>query len=128
VHFFALPILMINAIVTIVQLAHTPSLGTAWQVVVAIALVSVVLSMRWMANRLQDRMIRHEERTRIARLLPEGERSVADALTLNQLIGLRFAPDGEVVALVRRCASGELMTRDNVKRAITTWLPDNLRV
>jgi hypothetical protein len=127
-HFFAVPILGINVIVTIVHLAQAPSALAAWQLLVALALLAAVLSFRWMVTRAQDRMIREEERLRLTRLLPEGERLTVDTLTLDQLIALRFAPDSEVVALARRCSSGELVTRDGVKRAVQQWRPDSLRV
>ena len=48
-------------------------------------------------------------------------------MSLSQLIGLRFASDAEVPALVQRCLGGELAKADDVKRAVQQWRPDTLR-
>ncbi len=62
-HFFALPVLFINIIVTAVRFARDPRLNTVWQVVVALALFTAILLLRFMSVRAQDRIIRLEERT-----------------------------------------------------------------
>jgi Family of unknown function (DUF6526) len=74
---------------------------------------------------MQDRIIRLEMQVRLARLLPQ--RDLA-ALTLPQLIALRFASDRELPALVERTLQGEFATPDAIKRAITDWQADWLRV
>ena len=40
-----------------------------------------------------------------------------------QLVGLRFASDAELPALADR-AIAERLSRDDIKRAIKTWVPD----
>ena len=59
--------------------------------------------------------------------LPPELRSRIPELHLRHLIGLRFASDTEMPALVGRCLSGEFPTADAVKRAVQTWRPDYLR-
>ena len=81
-----------------------------------------------MALRAQDRIIRLEERVRLAQLLPPDLRSRIGELQTSQLIAIRFAPDEEVPELVRRALEGELKTRADIKRAIQTWRADHLRV
>src|SRR3954462_258220 len=106
-HFFAVPVLGINVIVTIVRVVRDPRLGTAWAVVVALALFLGILFLRFMPLKAQDRVIRLEERTRLERLLPSDLRGRVGELTPSQLVALRFAPDGEVPDLTRRTLNGE---------------------
>ena len=126
-HFFVLPVLLINAIASLVTLAKGPSLGTLWEAVVAIALAVGFVYCRWMPLQVQDRMIRLEETLRLERLLP-GRYTDFEKLTRAHLIGLRFASDAEVPHLVERILSGELTTRKDVKMAVQHWRPDHIRV
>ena len=127
-HFFALPVLFINIIVTAVRFARDPRGMTAWQVVVALALFAAILLLRFMPLRAQDRIIRFEELTRLERLVPSDLRGRVADLTPSQLIALRFAPDDEVPELTRRALNGELKTQGDIKRAIRNWRADHLRV
>jgi Family of unknown function (DUF6526) len=126
-HFFAVPVLGINVIVTIVRVIRYPELATAWAVVVALALFLGILFLRFMPLRAQDRVIRLEERTRLERLLPSDLRGRAAELTPSQLVALRFAPDDEVPDLTRRTLNGELKSQNDIKRAIRNWRADHLR-
>jgi hypothetical protein len=127
-HFFVLPVLFVNFVVTAVQFAREPRLLTAWTVVVALALFLGILYLRFMPVRAQDRIIRLEERTRLERVLPVDLRGRIGELTAAQLIAIRFAPDDEAPELTRRALSGELKTQKDIKRAIRSWRADHLRV
>ena len=105
-----------------------PRVQTGWSVIVAVALVVLAWVARSMPLRAQDRLIRFEERTRFERLLPADLRGKIDELSPSQLIALRFAPDDEVPELTRRALNGELRTGTDIKRAITNWRADHLRV
>jgi hypothetical protein len=127
-HFFALPVLIINAFMLATRLFRAPTMENTWSVVVAIALVIGIFLSRSMPLRAQDRVIRLEERLRLEKILPADLRGRIDDLKPEQLIGLRFAPDNEVPDLTRRALSGELKTRADIKNAIANWRPDLLRV
>jgi hypothetical protein len=126
-HFFLLPIVAINVIVVAVLLFRYPGWGGAWLLVISIALLIGVLRLRAYATQLQDRIIRLEERMRLAQVLPEPMRARIPELTTSQLIGLRFASDAELPALVMR-ALDEKLDRVAIKKAITEWRPDYQRV
>ena len=127
-HFFVLPILGANFIVSVVRLVRNPSVDTTWTMLVALALVMGIFAAREMPLRAQDRIIRLEERNRLAALLPPDLRDRLDELGTSQLIALRFAPDDELSDLSRRALSGELKTATDIKRAVKNWRADHLRV
>ena len=126
-HFVVQPILGVNAVLQIKQAIDEPSFWPIWNAVVASAIVAAFICARWMAKRVQDRVVQLEETLRLERLLP-GRGLDIEKLTLDQLIAIRFASDAEVPHLVDRILSGELVTRDDVKKAVQHWRPDHLRV
>ena len=107
------------------QAVRTPSCGAWLAGVGSTALVVVWFSARHNAQIMQDRIIRLEMQVRLARLLPNRDHA---ALILPQLVALRFASDQELPTLVERTLKGELRTADEIKRAITNWQADWLRV
>jgi hypothetical protein len=126
-HFFVLPVGLITVIVTVVDLFRAPGWASGWLVVVALAAFLLALRVRSYATKLQDRVIRLEERIRLTSILQEPLRSRVGELTSTQLIGLRFASDAELPALVKR-ALNEKLDRKAIKQAITNWRPDTFRV
>jgi hypothetical protein len=72
----------------------------------------------------QDRAIRAEENLR--HFVKTGK--MLDArLTLRQIIGLRFASDGEFVDLAKKAAD-EGMSEEDIKKAVKNWRADYDRV
>jgi hypothetical protein len=126
-HFFALPVLAANVVVTILRLVRDPGFETGWSVIVALALFLAIFLLRGMPLRAQDRIIRLEERTRLDRLVPADLRGRIGELTPGQLVAIRFAPDEEVPDLMRRTLNGELKTTNDIKRAVRNWRADHLR-
>jgi hypothetical protein len=126
-HFFILPVLFGNFFVCIVHYDHEPRRFTAWLILMSVVLLVLALKARTYALRVQDRVIRLEERLRLATLLPESLRTRIPELTEGQLIALRFASDAELPALVDKTLRDGLAPKD-IKKAIQTWRPDYWRV
>ena len=126
-HFFALPVVFLTVIVAIVHFVQRRNFFSAWLVVFVIAMVIVTLRARMNALRVQDRLIRLEERDRIAGLVSETLRPRIAELTEGQLIGLRFASDAEIPGLVQQALDKKL-SRSDIKKAIKNWRPDYFRV
>ena len=126
-HFFALPVLILNVVAQVLYFLkyHTPY--KLFMIVVAIALVVLGFAVRYMVAKVQDRVIRLEERSRLSNLLPVEMHAGINDLTPGQLVGLRFASDDEVAALAQRCMSGELTKGEQIKKEIKNWRPDTLR-
>ncbi len=126
-HFFAMPVIAIYTSLKIVRIFDYPGWAAVWEALVAVAFLTALGCARWMALRVQDRVVRLEERLRLERLLP-GRRADIERLRTRQLIGLRFASDEEVPALVERVLAGELTGSRDVKKEVRQWRPDFLRV
>jgi Family of unknown function (DUF6526) len=126
-HLFALPVLLAHVGVTLVSAVREPSAWTLWMVVVALGLVGAAVANRASTLIVQNRVIGLEMRLRLATVLPVELCQRIPELHTKQLIGLRYAGDVELPALVERCLRGELPTADAVKRAVQHWRPDYVR-
>ncbi len=98
-----------------------------WMIVLSVALFLLNVQSRTYALRVQDRVIRLEERLRLSTLLPREELVQVLSLTTPQLIGLRFASDAELPALARRAVQ-ENLSAAAIKGAVEVWRPDNARI
>ena len=99
---------------------NTAALGSVLLAVAVLALVSIS---RAYTVRLQNRIIRLEMRLRLRNLLPASQHAQIQQLSTAQMVGLRFASDAELPALVDRTVR-EHLSRDDIKKAITDWVPD----
>jgi hypothetical protein len=126
-HFFILPVFAITLIATIVHLVRRPGLHSAWLVVVMIAAIAAIFKIRLYALKVQDRVIRLEERLRLASLLDAALRPRIAEFTELQLIAVRFASDAELPALAAR-ALNEKLSAPDIKKSIQHWRPDYWRV
>ncbi len=94
-HFFILPVFVITLIATIVHLVRRPGLHSAWLVVVMVAAIAAIFKIRLYALKVQDRVIRLEERLRLATLLDPALRPRIPEFTESQLVAYL---DGKLVA------------------------------
>ena len=126
-HLFLLPVVAITLLYSIWNLIRNPGWAAAWWVVLMAAAAVAVLKVRVYALKVQDRLIRLEERMRLSSLLAEPLRSRIGELTEAQLVALRFASDAEIPALVEKALANQ-WKRDEIKKAIVQWRPDYFRV
>ena len=127
-HYVLVPTLLVALVLTITNVIRHYDLLSAWTLLVMmLALVNVSFRARIYSLKVQDRLIRLEERLRLSSLLSEPLRSRVGELTESQLVAIRFASDGEVPALVQKALSEKLKNAD-IKRAIVTWRADYFRV
>ena len=126
-HFFVLPVFLLSVIVAIVNFVRHPSVLAAWLVVFMVAAMLAVAKARAYALKVQDRVIRLEERLRLAILVDKPLRARITELSESQLVGLRFASDAELPALAAKALS-EKLSKAEIKQAVTQWRADYWRV
>jgi hypothetical protein len=126
-HFVVLPVFALSAIGGTIHFLRHPSFHSGSFFVISVAALIAVLRIRIYALKVQDRVIRLEERLRLSTLCSEPLRSRIPELSEGQLIALRFASDAEVPKLAER-ALHEKLSRADIKKAIQTWRPDYWRI
>jgi Family of unknown function (DUF6526) len=126
-HFVLAPLFFINIIIAVILVVRTPGWLTAWGVVMALALFLLLILVRVNPMKVQGRVIRLEERLRLATLLPDPLRVRIHELSERQLIALRFASDKEIPALVQKSLTEHLKPAE-IKKAIAEWRADTFRV
>jgi hypothetical protein len=130
VHFSTMPVLLANLVLSIVYTVkhHAQHAHLApWWIVMSLTLIVMNIAARSAALRAQDRVIRLEEKLRLASLLTPSELIEVDSLNMEQYIALRFASNPEVGELARR-AVREKLTGKQVKESIQSWRADDYRV
>ncbi|HTR36340.1 MAG TPA: DUF6526 family protein [Bryobacteraceae bacterium] len=127
-HYFLVPATFVLLILTIVNVVRHVHRLDAWILLVIGILAPLgAFLMRLYPLKVQDRLIRLEERLRLQALLGEPLRSRIGELTEAQVIALRFASDGELPGLVEKVLSSN-MTNADIKKAVVHWRADTFRV
>jgi len=126
-HFFLTFITIASIVIAIIFAVHHPSFYSIWFVVLSVAALVALFLMRSYPLKVQDRVIRLEERLRLQALAPAEWRPQIYRLTEDQLIGLRFAADDEVVELAKQALEHNL-SRKQIKERINSWRADTWRV
>jgi hypothetical protein len=128
-HYVTLPVLMLTFIGSIVNLClslgdHERLYSAALLVALSFAALLTAFFARVFALKAQDRAIRAEENLRHFAMTGK----LLDArLSVPQIVALRFASDGEFVALAQRAAQ-ENMNPRGIKQAVKQWRADGYRV
>jgi len=125
--FFFLVANLIFAVVHMLRHRVDAYYAGPWYVVLSLALFLLVFRLRSYPLKVQDRIIRLEERLRLQALAPAAWHSQIHHLTEDQLIGLRFAADDEVVELAKQALEHHL-NRKQIKERIQNWRADHFRV
>ncbi len=120
-------ILIFNVVYAVVHLVRHFSFLSVWLLILSLAAFLLLLRMRQYPLKVQDRVIRLEERLRLQSLAPAAWHPQIYRLTEDQLIGLRFAGDDEVVSLATQALEQNL-SRKQIKERIRNWRPDGWRV
>jgi hypothetical protein len=128
-HYVVSPLLLLYLGYATLQAVREPSAGTAFQLVLAVGVLALSISARLMSLTLQDRVIRLEMEVRLRRVLGDepAERALA-ALSIKQLVALRFASDAEMPGLVDAVVRGEVTGTNDIKKRIQDWQADVQRV
>ena len=133
-HFFLLPVFAVGLVMSLIHFFYhlresdrRDNIHSFLLIVLAVAMLTLVFKVRLYSLKVQDRIIRLEERLRLTQLLSDPLRSRIPELTEGQLVGLRFASDAEVPKLVER-ALNEKLKRKDIKKSIQNWRPDYWRV
>ncbi len=124
-HYVALPILLINILVSAYYVVRTPGLPSVWSLLMGVALFLGALFARVFALAAQDRVIRLEERMRMKELLPADLKGRIPEFTREQIIGLRFASDGELPELAATVLRDNIQKRDAIKKMVKHWRTDD---
>ncbi|HEX4067287.1 MAG TPA: DUF6526 family protein [Acidobacteriaceae bacterium] len=120
-------IVFANLIVAIICLVMVRNIYSVWVLILSLVLIVLTLRVRQYPLKVQDRVIRLEERLRLQALAPVEWQGQIHRLSEDQLIGLRFAGDDEVVALAKQTIA-ENLSRKQIKERIRNWRPDTWRV
>ena len=126
-HMVLATVLLVNLVIVICFLVRHPNIFSAWLVILSIAIFIPAIRLRAYPLKVQDRVIRLEERLRLQTLAPTEWHTQLYRLTEDQLIGLRFAADDEVVVLAK-LALEQNLNRKQIKERIRNWRPDDWRV
>jgi hypothetical protein len=126
-HFLAAPLGLFFLISSIVDVYKNPNWTTGIHVLFVLWLIVILFKARIYALKVQDRVIRLEERLRLQAVLPGPLQPRIGDLSMDQLIGLRFASDAEVPGLVEKALGGN-WNRKQIKEAVQNWRADTWRV
>ena len=118
---------LLNLVYAGFHVYRQPSLSSGWYVVLSLVAIVPLLKIRTYPLKVQDRVIRLEERLRLQALAPQEWHTQLYRLTEDQLIALRFAADDEVVGLAKQALEQNL-NRKQIKERIRSWRADDWRV
>ena len=122
--FLLVVLLLIGAIVNLVKSSSENLYSASLLVLVPVIFLLISFYARAFSLKAQDRAIKAEENFRHYLLTGKPMNS---ELKMRQIIGLRFASDGEFPALAEKAVS-EKMSEKEIKKSIVTWKPDYYRV
>ncbi len=129
-HFVFYPVLLVLIIGSVVGAYRYPERSFEYK-----ALVLIFVLITWLSLMLrqhyaligQNRTVRLEMRLRYFQLTQQRFEPLEQQLSFGQLAALRFAPDDELLPLISRALAEHLSPTD-IKKSITNWLPDDMRV
>ena len=115
---------LIGSIVNLINSAHENVYSASLLVVLTIATILLAFFARGFALKAQDRAIRAEENFR--HFIATGK-PMDSALTMGQIIALRFAGNDEYLTLSAKAVTDKMSSKE-IKMAIQNWKGDYNRV
>jgi hypothetical protein len=125
-HIVAFALLLLAFIGACIHVVRQPGAGV-WELFLTLGILVLFFRVRIYALRVQDRIIRLEETLRMKAILPEAWHVRIRELTPGQFVGLRFASDEELPALLE-AALDEKLSGEAIKKRIRIWRADTFRV
>jgi hypothetical protein len=122
-HFVMLTILIAILVLSVINIFYGINLPSVMFLLIAIASLIGFVMIRNFPLAVQDRAIRAEENLRYFVLTGK---LLDKALTIQQIIALRFAADDEFLELTER-AIKEGLSNKEIKKAILNWRADHHR-
>jgi hypothetical protein len=116
--------LLIGSIINLLKASEENLYTASLLVLIPFIFLIFMYFARAFALKAQDRAIKAEENFR--HYLLTGK-VLSSKLTIRQIIGLRFAPDEEFVALAEKAVKENLSEKD-IKKSIKNWKADTYRV
>lgn len=126
-HIFTAGLYAANLVFAVISEVRHPDWVSTWYLVISLLVIVPILKIRLYPLKVQDRVIRLEERLRLQALAPPQWHAQIYKLSEDQLIALRFAGDDEVVELAKQALEHNL-NRKQIKERIKSWRPDEWRV
>jgi len=123
--------LTLGALILLIGASYNLYLNPGWKaglgVFAVIWAIVLMFKVRLYSLKVQDRVIRLEERLRMEKLLNDALQARIYELTEQQLIALRFASDAELAGLVEKTLKSNMPPKE-IKQSIQSWRPDYWRV
>ncbi len=126
-HIVTFGLYLANLVFAVIALVRHTDWLAAWYLAISIFVIIPIFKIRLYPLKVQDRVIRLEERLRLQALAPSEWHAQIYRLSEDQLVGLRFASDDEVVELAKQALEHNL-NRKQIKERIKNWRPDEWRV
>ena len=126
-HYVAFPLFAANFFYALYDTVTAFSWANLVAFGLALALILLFVLARMMALSVQDRVIRLEETLRMRALLPADVQPRIGEFTVQQLVALRFASDGELPELARQVLDRKIQDQKTIKKMIHQWRADYQR-
>lgn len=129
-HFVFLPLSAAFTIATAVKAKKSRRKSLLWAAISGAGFLVTYLGIMTRQHHsleLQDRIVRLEMRLRYYQLTGKRLEEVEDTLGFGRIAALRFASDEQLSNLLDR-ALEERLSADEIKKAVTSWKADKMRV
>lgn len=126
-HFVIMPFILFSVIALAQRLYYNQDGKHLWLLAAGVVALLLAFKVRLYPLKAQDRVIRLEEKLRLALLMNDSQKQYINQITERQFVALRFASDGEVASLAERAVKENLDSKQ-IKAAIQSWRADNFRV